>query len=137
MREIKIRAWDWKTIFFPWHFSVNNQKDNRLSFSWFDLMQYTWLKDKNWKEIYEWDIILYLASDWSSKPDSDLRSLEEYLEDKATKWVILWNQWQFDLSYKDKKYNDFWFMSGRRNPWPHWFVKVLWNVYENRDLIDE
>jgi len=54
-REIKFRYWSWWKMHEPtieWSMNVNeylNEIDG--------LMQYTWLNDKNWKEIYEWDIV--------------------------------------------------------------------------------
>lgn len=54
-REIKFRAWDGKTMD---SFSLNNDFDCHAG--WLKnsiLMQYTGLKDKNGKEIYEGDIV--------------------------------------------------------------------------------
>lgn len=68
MREIKFRVWNWKKIL-SWDI-IKQLKTVLLSkilegkHLEYIPMQYTWLKDKNWKEIYEGDLIQY---DWNSR----------------------------------------------------------------------
>jgi uncharacterized phage protein (TIGR01671 family) len=91
MREIKFRVWDEKKKVMlsqigSWYF--NDEYDevafhmNRVTFSdhkYLKLMQYTGLKDRNGKEIYEGDII---------------RSYNEYGDIFATLSVVKWNEQQ-------------------------------------------
>lgn len=66
MREIKFRAWDYETnsIIFPYMIDFNikyayyiDSKDECQRVGINTLMQYTGLKDKNGKEIYEGDFV--------------------------------------------------------------------------------
>jgi len=68
-REIKFRAWNWEKMIEPLDLDTMLRKLSDRNFNWLILddirrnndclkwLQYTWLKDRNWKEIYEGDII--------------------------------------------------------------------------------
>ncbi|MES0444931.1 MAG: YopX family protein [Desulfobacterales bacterium] len=93
MREIKFRAWD-KTgeCMVPWNAMTQTAfNDNKMNLLYdimcghrlnVELMQYTGLKDKNGKEIYEGDIIKTGQLD-SHVNSVEWRSVVKYENEKA------------------------------------------------------
>lgn len=78
-------------------------------------MQYTWLKDKNWLEIFEGDIVKYgfkgeIIWDW--------------------KWML---QWQDNDREPNYHYNEISHWKHAINPWE---LEVIGNIYENPELIN-
>ena len=123
--EIKFRAWDWDKMIdnfilksYWWAFTYDNLAD----LEWWDkiienqrlnyVMQYTGLKDCNWKEIYEWDIVIYNKDNF----------LVEW--DNKRCW--------FFLKWKHPAYSDIkWYL---KLSWKT--LRVIWNIHENSNLIN-
>lgn len=126
MREIKFRAWDvarkimieWRELSMYPMCSFNEYYMNTGKTKVAHFMQYAWLKDKNWKEIYEGDIV---ENDWCI-------------------WVVEF----FDNLYRDGWGSiHSWFYCkercsyGTELSYTNWFnnVEVKGNIRENKDLL--
>ena len=123
-REIKFRAWDKKekrmlpvdAVNFFNKSIVSNQARGEHSGGQFgfiesELMQYTGLKDKNGKEIYEGDIVSWFDD----------------LGDHGHPFVIKYNEAQFLLTIPSEKL-DGWYLGGKE-------IEVIGNIYENPELL--
>lgn len=131
MREYKFRAWDswWdKMYYFDFAKNIEATPDNELKGLWIlheegsvyaiqdkiKIMQYTGLKDKNGKEIYEVDIVLY---DRNIHKDID-----------TAKFKVVWAKDRYVLQeIKHKYYID-------DVTWE--LIEVIGNIYENPELLD-
>ena len=110
MREIKFRAWDKVNKKWIKHFNVDLLNVPQMQFV--ELMQYTGLKDKNGKEIYEGDIISFGDS----------------------KTVVFYEHAKFKVKHRYDnscyRYYDLreasYFNKG----------KVIGNIYENKELLE-
>lgn len=114
MRELKFRAWHKEnkamydsditmtTVLSRWITNTMNIQED------YELMQYTWLKDKNWKEIYEGDIIQV----WSLN------------------WIVKYVAWKYVIvDKKDLHITDLY------NSW-HLF-NIIGNAYKNPELLNK
>ena len=119
-REIKFRAWDKKEkqMIIP-SFIKNDEKEDE----YYVLMQYTGLKDKNDKEIYEGDIV---------------KSHEGYL------MTVIWQDNGFKLMFKFKRtYQGESYTETRKDISlngsndERWGCEVIGNIYKNPELLKE
>ena len=149
MREIKFRAWDsFNNIMIQndrilkIYFVRSNHIPNLVVYSTrnienrteirekdkqccneFELMQYTGLKDKNGKEIYEGDIILW--KDKSPMSDGTLNEIVEvFWSDEFLKWSIKGN-----LNNAKTYIADLYDYSNTEE------IEIIGNIYVNKELI--
>lgn len=83
-----------------------------------EVMQYTGLKDKNGKEIYEGDI-LFTNDDPGECREAAVNVIVEY-NDEFAKWEIFNKDFRLDLGY-----------------YPFDEIEVIGNIYENPELLTQ
>lgn len=134
MREIKFRAWDKRRKLMIWtDYPENwwNDKDECyddiacMDITWieniskdknYEIMQYTWLKDKNWKEVYEWDVVKMFDSILTIK----YWIVEVNPDDLWYNTTLVWFYWE----------NKEWVVYDLC-----WELEKIWNFYETPQLL--
>lgn len=122
MKNIKFRAYDsLAKKMYNWTELLNQNLKNIFTIPeqcGYNLMQYTGLKDRNMKEIYEGDIVKFRFKD-DREEFPDLIGYIEY-QTTFTAFRIMSNQGSFKIDITEIK-----------------FIDVIGNIYENPELLEE
>lgn len=137
MREIKFKAWDKKKKEIG-VLTSNALKELLLNDCFnalqedYELMQFTGLKDRNGKEIYEGDIMSVLDRDWPSG-DYTNQTPKEYMKKISSVCEVVYEPTEFYLKQ----------IKGRGYFYPQMtgithrdIFEVIGNIYENPELIN-
>lgn len=144
MRELKFRAWNGVYMDDVIGYDYNcgginkditlvfdkNEGVNRYRTSDLNIMQFTGLKDKNGKEIYEGDVIKVIRNHWNNCGKEHLEKIAE-----ETGEVVFYKNLQVSLKTKEKEgtlYQPFlWIFADEEDC----EIEIIGNVYENKDLL--
>jgi hypothetical protein len=118
MREIKYNAYDKKNemMFYDIQNWIDFEDESHYKFSDFlqenerwEVVQYTWLRDKNKKEIYEGNIIKW----------------------KWNTYIVVFEHASFKLKTIDDSAPDYIPIYENRDR-----IEIIWNIYENPELLN-
>lgn len=122
MRPIKFRAWneDYKIMLPPFHLKIyissnESAQEEMCPLSKYPIMQFTWLLDKNGKEIYEWDIAIIF---WIP---AELR------------YSDTWCGWVFFDKNRPIELQELPFYDGEK--WNYKDCEIIWNIYQHPELL--
>lgn len=125
-RPIRFRAWDEgekEMVTNLFDRAIINKQGNLIAQSALRLMQYTGLKDKNGKEIYEGDVVRYDESE----------KISHWVAGETA--VVVWVAPRF--TFRMKPYDEF---SGSNQNMPSEddseFLEIIGNIYENPELLN-
>jgi len=132
MREIKFRAWqDGQMLTQPLAGVYGAKRLFGLLYEDTELMQYTGLKDKKGKEIYEGDIVTLEEDD--SKEYLNEPMYLNYGDVCSIQWSetnLAYYLMPLDESVEEQQMDYF-------GSWSGWnWIKVIGNIYENPELTD-
>ena len=148
-REIKFRAWNKEDKIMVdlqkiTPLALNDMMNTQLNlqgrsglfipfFKELELMQYTGLKDRNGKEIYEGDIIRILYTDWNSQclgtEKQKKMTLNDYLKSISHIGVCVFRDGGFGIEFwKDHVNSIFEGKHGRK--------EIIGNIHEHNFLLD-
>jgi uncharacterized phage protein (TIGR01671 family) len=138
MREIKFRAWDKDEKrmryggFFVQASSGYAVDEGREQFENYHLMQFTGLKDKNGKEIYEGDIVRITHEDEVHEHDENCESPCDW-PDASKTTVVKWDDEFGGIVWSEPELFEGEYMySFAAEPYVY---EIIGNIYENAELL--
>ena len=114
--RMKFRVWNSESQTMAYFWLLDETLQETISKDFWNnpiIMQYTWLKDKNWKEVYESDIVK-IKFDYAE----NILDIYKWVEIINIMTYTLWDDNMHDIVNVDEKY-----------------LEVIWNIYENLYLI--
>ena len=130
MREIKFRAWDKNLKKFHYPDLWDNSMPSNWRY-WYELNQWTGLKDQNGIEIYEGDIVRILYTDWPSNPAPNNEGLDEYKKSISQYGEVIFSNMfggaEYELANQDWR--------GSISPGRHGEIEVIGNIHQNPELL--